>query len=745
VPGLKISGAALGHTVTMRAAGTLLVVLLLCLLTGCSGGTTVPIATWTLDAPGVHEIITAPKHFDRELGDHEQHFTLSAHTDVPTELRGQPVALAIPYFAGRATLRANGVDAPDLDASSFETYRAVGAHRFLVPADATRGGTLDLVLDVDHRWTQSAWLDTVPRLAAANGGGDYALVATFNQASADAALAMILLVAVAYGLIFLADRRRAAYGWFCLSSLAGAFYSAFTLGLMEPLVGSADGYVVGFTVTLSAISAIMFTGAIFDHKPSRAWWGLLVLWCVIALFKPGPFAFTRAPTPIAISTMLAAGGYCVRMLVLAMRKGRPQLSAVLATIAWPVVCVLALDDSASWLGMGELYHGFRGACAGTVVVAVLQAAALGAELMQSLHRADALNSALEARVAALESTNAEVANLNEELRRQIGNRSTQLADTLARVGTLRLPVLALEPGDVVEERYRVVRFIASGGMSWVYEVERVTDKKRLALKLLHGKSSGEALARFAREARLASEIDHPGIVGVVDVDMTREGVLYIVMELVEGVALEDRIADDPPIAWSLIVLRQIAEGLQAVHARGVVHRDLKPANVLIEEGVDGPVAKLVDFGVSTLLSEGVKAKRPDDVVAGGDSRVTRAGRVMGTPAYMAPELAVDGTPLHPSIDMYAFGVMAHELLVGRLPFRDPLFVRKVHGRSIPPPPSLAVARPKLDRAVAEIVDRCLSLDPDTRPTAAEAAAALHDAPAEADPSSMPSVKTAQRA
>jgi len=701
--------------------------------------------TWTLDAAGVHETITVPKHFDRLLGDHEQHFTLSTHADVPAELRGQPVALAIPYFTGRATLRANGVDVPDLDASTFETYRSLGGHRYLIPADVARAGTLDLVLDVDHRWTQSAWFDTVPRLAGANGGSDYALVATFNQSSAGAALAMILLVAIAYGLIFLSDRRRTAYGWFVLSSLAGALYSAFTLGLLEPLFGWGDGVVVGFGVTLSAISAIMFTGAIFEHRPSRAWWGLLALWCVVTGVRLGPFAFARSSSPIAILAMLAAGAFCVRMLVHAVRKGRPQLSAVLATIAWPVVCVLALDDSASWLGFGELYHGFRGACAGTVLVAVLQAAALGAQLMQSLHRADGLNAALGVRVAALESTNAEVRMLNEELRRQIGNRSTQLAETLARVGTLRLPVLALEPGDVVEGRYRVVRFLASGGMSWVYEVERVTDKKRLALKLLHGKSSGEALARFAREARLASEIDHPGIVGVADVDMTREGVLFIVMELVEGVALEERVADDPPIAWSLTVLRQIAEGLNAVHARGIVHRDLKPANVLIEENVDGPVAKLVDFGVSTLLSEGVRAKRPDTVAAGGDSRVTRAGRVMGTPAYMAPELAVDDTPLAPSIDMYAFGVMAHELLVGRLPFRDPLFVRRVHGRSIPPPPSLVVARPKLDRAVAEIVDRCLSMDPEARPTAAEAAAALHDAPAEADPSSMPSVKTAQRA
>jgi predicted Ser/Thr protein kinase len=729
----------------MRGAGFLLVVLFTLLLAGCGGGTTVPVATWALDAQGVHETITVPKHFDRELGDHEQHYTLRTSAEVPAELRGKPVALAIPYFAGRATLRANGVDAPDLDVTEFDRYRSVGPHRFLVPGDVTRAGTLDLVLDVDHRWTQSAWLDTVPRLADASGGTEYALVTTFNQASAGAALAMILLVAVAYGLIYLSDRRRTAYGWFCLSSLAGAFYSAFALGLLQPLCGPLDGDVVGFCVTLSAISAIMFTGAIFDHKPSRAWWGLLALWCVMAIVRSGPFGFTRGPTPVAILTMLAAGAFCVRMLVQAMRKGRPPLAAVLATIAWPVVCVLALDDSASWLGMGELYHGFRGACLGTVLVAVLQAAALGAQLMQSLHRADALNAALEARVVALESTNAEVRTLNEELRRQIGNRSTQLAETLARVGSLHLPVLALEPGDVVEGRYKVVRFLASGGMSWVYEVERVTDRKRVALKLLHGKSSGAALARFAREARLASEIDHPGIVGVVDVDMTREGVLYIVMEFVDGVALEERVADDPPIAWSLGVLRQIAEGLQAVHARGVVHRDLKPANVLIEERSDGVTAKIVDFGVSMLLSEGVRTARTDTAETEGDVRITRAGRVMGTPAYMAPELAVDGTPLHPSIDMYAFGVMAYELLVGRLPFRDPLFVRRVHGRSIPPPPSLAVTRPKLDRAVAEIVDRCLSLDPSARPTATEAAAALRGAHAETDPSSMPSVKTAQRA
>jgi serine/threonine-protein kinase len=378
-----------------------------------------------------------------------------------------------------------------------------------------------------------------------------------------------------------------------------------------------------------------------------------------------------------------------------------------------------------------------------MVVSLLQAGAISLQLMASLRRADALNADLAARVDALARTNAEVRTLNEELRRQIGARSLQIAETLANVGNLHLPVLALEPDDVVQDRYRVVRFVGSGGMAWVYEVQRLPDGRRLALKVLHGRTSGMALSRLAREARLASEVVHPCIVGVVDVDLTSEGVLFVVMEYVDGRSLEDYLDDDPTIAWSLQVLRQIADGLEAVHERGIVHRDLKPANVLIEESSDAPAAKIADFGVSMLLAERARASRPDDVhdaERSGDVRMTRAGRVMGTPMYMAPELAVEGAPVEPSIDMYAFGVMAYELLVGRPPFRDPLFVRRLHGRSIPPPPSLAVVRPRIDRTVAALVDRCLSISPAERPSARDASRALRDARLDADPSSVPSVR-----
>jgi serine/threonine-protein kinase len=733
----------------MRLLRLLLVLLLVLAATACGGERGIPLTSWTLQCEGGGAQLTLPAHFDSLLGDHDQDYFLRTHVDLPPAMRGQRLSLTIEYFGGLASLRANGLDAPDGDVSTFERYRSDGPHRFVIPATATQTGALDLEMKVQHRWTQSGWLDTVPRLSLGErGDGLYAFVSSFDLGSAAAAASMILLVSVAYGIVYLADRRRSAYGWFVLASVCGASYSLFTLGLFQPLFGAHDLAAVGFLITTTAVCAIHFTADVFGRKASPWWWLMLGAWVASATLNHGPFRSTRWLSPIAIGSMVTAGFYCTHLLVAEMRSRRPPLASFLATIAWPVVCVLALDDFAAWLSMGELYHGARGASLGTVVVSLLQAGALSAQLMQSLRTSDSLNSELAHRVEALERTNTEVRQLNEEMRHQISNRSRELAETLAKVGTLRLPVLALEPGDIVGSRYKVVGFVGSGGMAWVYEVERTSDGRRLALKLLHGKCSGEALSRFAREARLASEIDHPSVVGIVDVDMTSEGVLYIVMEYVDGRPLEDYLDGDPAISWSLQVLRQIADGLEAVHARGIVHRDLKPTNVLVEDSVERIEAKIVDFGVSSLLSDGTQVVRtdaPGEDRAEGDGRVTRAGQVMGTPVYMAPELAYKGRPVHPSIDMYAFGVMAHELLVGRPPFRDPLYVRMLHGRSMPPPPSLTIARPRLDRGVASVVDRCLAFDPSQRPTAAEAAAALRVAHLEADPSSVPSVRTSSGA
>ncbi|HTQ41862.1 MAG TPA: serine/threonine-protein kinase [Polyangiaceae bacterium] len=695
--------------------------------------------SWTLDAGGVTTPLSLPAHFDRALGDRPTRYLLRTRVELPPDMRDRDLALTIPYFAALVSLSAGGVKAEDLDAGALERYRGAGPHRFVIPAAETRDGELSLEMTVEHRWTQSAWLDTVPRLSEGrDGDSGYVFVKLFNEGSDAAALAMLVVVGFANGIIFLADRRRTAYGWFTGASFLGAAYAAFSVSLTQPLFGGYDSCFMGAAVLLSALMMMRFTAGVFGRPLWRGWWALIPCYGVVAISNAGPFGSTHRLAPITILAILVAGVYCVNLLVQEMRRGRPPLANILVTIGWPVVCIAACDDFASWLGLGELYYGVRGSCLGQTVLALFQAAALGSQLMESLRRSDRLNAELAGQVAALQQTNAEVETLNEELRRQIGNRSQQLAATLAKVGTLHLPMLKLEAGALVAERYRLVRFVGSGGMAWVYEARRETDGRRLALKLLHGRSNGEALARFAREAKLMSEVSHPGVVSVVDVDLTEEGVLFLVMEYVDGKSLDSYLDDDPAIAWSLIVLRQIAEGLAGVHARGIVHRDLKPANVLIEEGPDGPTAKIADFGVSLLVGDATPVPGRD-TPSSGDQRVTRAGRVMGTPTYMAPELARHGRTLHASIDMYAFGVMAHELFVGRPPFRDPLFVRATHGRSLPPPASLALARPRLDRRFAECIDRCLSLDPKARPTAEEAARVLKDIRLDADPTSVPSV------
>jgi serine/threonine-protein kinase len=731
----------------MRAGRLVLLLLAVVLLAACGGGVERPLmlSSWTLEANGLTTPLSLPAHYDSLLGDQPTRYTLRTRTELPPEMQGRDLALTIPYFAALVSLQVDGVVAQDLDAGQLDRYRSAGAHRFVVPASATRHGDLALELTVEHRWTQSAWLDTVPRLSPGRAGDSgYVFVKLFDQGSAAAGLAMLLLVGFANGIVFLADRRRTAYGWFTLASFTGSVYAAFSLGITQPLFGVYDSLIMGGAVLVSALTTMRFTSDVMGRPHPRAWWGILVLWGVVAIWNTGPFRSTRYLSPITIFATVLAGVYCVNLLVQELRRGRPPLANVLATIGWPVVCIAACDDFASWLGMGELYHGVRGASLGTALLSLLQAAALGSQLMASLRRSDALNTELEGRVDALQRTNAEVQTLNEELRRQIGNRSQQLAETLANVGSLHLPVLKLEAGTLVEGRYRVVRFVGSGGMAWVYEVTRETDGRRLALKLLHGRSSGAALSRFAREARLASEVSHPSIVGVVDVDLTEEGVLFLVMEYVDGKSLEQYLDDDPAMAWALTVLRQIAEGLAEVHARGIVHRDLKPANVLVEEALAGPVAKIADFGVSMLLTESPRLSRPPGPAVTGDARVTGAGRVMGTPTYMAPELAQEGIAVHASIDIYAFGVMAHELLVGRPPFRDPLFVRAVHGRSLPPPAPLGVARPRLDRRFADFVDQCLSLNPKARPTAEDAARVLKDVRMEPDPTSVPSFRSQPR-
>ena len=212
-------------------------------------------------------------------------------------------------------------------------------------------------------------------------------------------------------------------------------------------------------------------------------------------------------------------------------------------------------------------------------------------------------------------------------------------------------------GQILGGRYVIEALIGEGGLGRVYRARHVQITRRYAVKVPFGDVAGDdrLRRRFAQEAEAAGRLEHPNLVHVLDVGETDAGLLYLIMDFVDGQSLARSIARGPmaPAAVARLI-GQIAAGLGHAHDRGLVHRDLKPDNVLIVASDHGPVARIVDFGIAIF--------RDDDA-----SRVTTQGIVMGTPHYMAPEQATGGK-LDARTDLFALGVILYELLAGVLPF-----------------------------------------------------------------------------
>ena len=265
-------------------------------------------------------------------------------------------------------------------------------------------------------------------------------------------------------------------------------------------------------------------------------------------------------------------------------------------------------------------------------------------------------------------------------------------------------------GTVVGERYRVLRELGEGGMGRVYLAEHVVLGKRFALKVLRDEfcSREDLVKRFQQEAIAASRIGQENIVNVSDFGRTAQGSLYFVMEYLEGTNLAEQITQFGAMQASRAVpiLIQITKALAAAHSQGIIHRDLKPDNVVLGRKEDGTdLAKVLDFGISKV----------GETKAGG--RLTQQGMVVGTPEYMSPEQATGAEELDARSDIYSLGVMAYELLSGKIPFEgeSSLAILLKHQNDVPVP--LRSQRPDIAIPIEleRLVMRMLEKAPESRP------------------------------
>lgn len=268
--------------------------------------------------------------------------------------------------------------------------------------------------------------------------------------------------------------------------------------------------------------------------------------------------------------------------------------------------------------------------------------------------------------------------------------------------------MSLAPGASVG-RYRIVAALGAGGMGEVYRALDTRLKREVALKVLPPDlvTDPDRKRRFLLEAQSAAALSHPRIATVYDADEA-DGVCYLAMELVAGAPLTERLRTGPvPTSEALALAVEVGEGLACAHAKGIVHRDLKPANVMI--GVDGHV-RLIDFGVAKLLEAG-SGERTTDVA-------TLAGRVVGTPAYMAPEQA-RGAAVDARADVFSFGLLLYELLTGRRPFDRGSWPDTVAAVLRDPAPPLAAGTAGLATGVLSslqrLLDHCLAKEMTDRP------------------------------
>jgi serine/threonine-protein kinase len=264
-------------------------------------------------------------------------------------------------------------------------------------------------------------------------------------------------------------------------------------------------------------------------------------------------------------------------------------------------------------------------------------------------------------------------------------------------------------GQVIADRYHVVRKLGEGGMGQVYLAEHVKMGRRSAIKVMNPSMvhDPDAVARFNREATNASRITHPNVCTIHDFGETADGLIYLAMEFVEGESLTQLSAREGALAVprAVDIFLQVAEGLQAAHDLGIVHRDLKPENIMLVRGRDGrDLVKVVDFGIAKAIGGNEAGQK-----------VTKTGMVVGTPEFMSPE-QLAGDKVDGRSDVYSLALVFYQMLTGTLPFKAESAQEIMIKRLTDDPAPLAVTRPgaAFPTGLQQILDTALAKLPAER-------------------------------
>ncbi|HET9626358.1 MAG TPA: serine/threonine-protein kinase [Kofleriaceae bacterium] len=266
----------------------------------------------------------------------------------------------------------------------------------------------------------------------------------------------------------------------------------------------------------------------------------------------------------------------------------------------------------------------------------------------------------------------------------------------------------VDVGSVIADTYQLEAVLGRGGMGAVFLAShRRLAGRRVAIKILHTElEDADIVARFKREAEIAAKLNHPNIVGVIDYNVSPEGMPYLVLDYLEGETLAQKIARGPlPIDQVLSILRQVGSGLAAAHRAGIVHRDLKPQNIfLVPTEIDGrivEIAKVLDFGISK--------------IRGSQTVKTQEASLLGTPQYMAPEQATGQHSLiDERTDVFALGAIVYEMVSGTPAFSGASIPEVVFKVVYDQPAALASVAPHAPAAIVEAVARAMAKPQDER-------------------------------